>query len=233
MLGVAFLIAALPILRSRHRKQPSFARCIIPHPSDPSSMLSFAALPSFLILLTLARFGFLVWVPVDPLNSPDSSARWVGAPNDVDIDFVKDRGSDGYRLVYPRTTAAPIVEAAWRVESPDEDNRIRAIQDLAWWTAVCPNYGAFSLPRLERALEHPDPRVKAAAAVGLGSIGDHAKSALPALRAARGTTVAYFDHIVAEAVFLIEHSPYWAPETECDGMPAAELERRLVEWGNE
>jgi len=54
----AFGLAAVPFPRRPNgERKPPFSR-IVPHPRLPDSMLSFAALPSILILLTLVRLGF-------------------------------------------------------------------------------------------------------------------------------------------------------------------------------
>jgi len=231
ILSVAFGAAALPVLRRpNHGRQPPFGP-IVPHPSEPSSMLSFAALPSFLILLTLCRLG--LFVPVaDPVNTPESTRRLVGAPQDVEVD-VSDEGRDGTdRFSYPRQTADLTANTARRVDSAARWQRIQALHDLAWWTAVCPNYAPFTVPRLARALRDPDPAIKGAAAFALGSTGAHGAAAIPDLLAARGTTVRYFDHVVAEAAYLIEHSPRWRPANECEDLPMEELERRAAQQGD-
>jgi hypothetical protein len=57
-------------------------------------------------------------------------------------------------------------------------------------------------------------------------MGGHGAAAIPDLLAARGASVRYFDYLVAEAVFLIEHGSRWPPAPECEDVPVAELERR-------
>lgn len=230
--AVAFGMAALPILRRPNSDgRPPFGR-LVPHPSQPSSMLSFAALPSFLMLLTIARFGVFESLSlVDPVNSPDSNGRLWGAPRGVDVDFVGEEQNGTRRLKYPHETADLTVDAARRAESAPGADRIRAVHDLAWWTGVCPNYASFTLPRLARALRDPDLRVKGAAAIGLGSTGGHGAPAVPDLLAVRGTTVRHFDHLVAEALLLIDRSPRWPPESECEDVPMEELERRAAQQG--
>lgn len=225
-LCAAFGVAALPLLRRPNgERKASFGR-IVPHPSQPGSMLSFAALPSFLLLLTLVRLGFIV-TEIEPVNSPESSRRYLGTPEDVDVDLEEVGGT--YRISYPRNTADLTASAARRAASTSREQRIQAVRDLAWWTSVCPNYGPFTLPRLARALRDTDPAVKGAAAIGLGSTGGHGAAAIPDLLAVRGTTVRYFDHVVAEAVLLIEHSPRWPPAGECEGVPMEELEQRAAQ----
>ena len=227
--GAAFGLAAIPYVRPPTcERKPPFAR-LLPHPSEPGSMLSFVALPSFLILLTLVRFGLLVTL-IDPVNSPDSSHRLLSAPRDVDIVVGELNGT--HRLRYPHNTAEFTAKAARHVQSGPRWQRIEALRDLAWWTGVCPNYGPFTLPRLVRALRDPDPAVKGAAAIGLGSTGGHGAAAIPDLLAVRGVTVRYFDHLVAEAVLLIEHSPRWQPADECEAVPIEELERRAAQQGD-
>jgi hypothetical protein len=191
-------------------------------------MLSFVALPAFLMVLSLARFGFLVWSPVSPVNSPGSSARWWHVPRDVDLETLDDRPGSALRGLFAKGTADLTLGAAQRAESGAPFDRVEGLRDLAWWTAVCPDYAPFTLARLVQALRDPNPRIKAAAAIGLGSTGGHGAPALPDLLAARGTSVAYFDHIVAEAVFLIEGSPRWGPARGCEDMAVDELERRAA-----
>ena len=232
LLGVAFALAALPILRLPNREgQPPFGR-LVAHPSQPSSMLSFVAFSAFLNLLALTRFGVFASLPLaHPLNSPDSSSRLLDAPQGVDVAIVDDQRSGMDRFRYPRNAADLVVDAARRVESAAREDRIRAVRDLAWWTGVCPNYAPFTVPRLTQALREHDPGIKGAAAIGLGSTGGHGAPAIPDLLAVRGTTVRYFDYLVAEAVHLIEHSPRWPPASECEGVPMEELERRAAQQG--
>jgi hypothetical protein len=64
---------------------------------------------------------------------------------------------------------------------------------------------------------------------GLGSIGGHALPAVPDLLAARGSSVAYFDHLLGEAVFLIERTRKWPAEGVCEEVSIEELERRAVQ----
>ena len=234
ILGAAFGIAALPILRyPRDERRPSLG-VLVPHPSQPGSMLSFAFLSSFLILLSLARFGVFMWVsPFDSVNSPDSSRRLFRTPRGVHVDVVDAGPGEGHRFVYPRDTPDLIISAAWRLESGERESRVSAVRDLAWWAAVCPNYEHFTLPRLTRALDDPDPGVKGAAAIGLGLTGGNGAPAVPALLASRGTTVHYYDHLVTEAVLLIEHTPRWPPASECMAVSDQELERRAAQQGHE
>jgi hypothetical protein len=78
-------------------------------------------------------------------------------------------------------------------------------------------------------LRDPDDAVKGAAAIGLGSTGGHGSAAIPDLLAARGTSVKYFDYLVAESVSLIQRSPKWPPEAACEDVPMEELERRTMQ----
>lgn len=135
------------------------------------------------------------------------------------------------RFSYPRNTANLTVDTARRVESAPREDRIRAVRALAWWTAVCPNYAPFTVPGLAQALRDHDPGIKGAAAIGLGSTGRHGAAAVPDLLAVRGTSVRYFDHLVAEAVHLIEHSPLWPPAAECEDVTVEELQRRATQRG--
>ena len=227
LLVVAFALGALPFFRGpRHSRRTPF-RCLVPHPSQPGSMLSFVALSSFLFILTLARFGILV--PLESsVNGPRNNSRLFDAPRGVEVG-IADEPNEGRRFIYPHNTADLAVGAAQRAESPSSDDRIRGVHDLAWWTGVCPNSASFTLVRLRRALRDPDPRVKGVAAIGLGSTGGHGAAAVPDLLAARGTSVRYFDHLVAEAVVLIEQGPRWPPAPECENVPAPELERRAAQ----
>lgn len=224
LLCAAFGLAALSLLWRVNR--PTCGR-LVPHPSQPASMLTFVALPCFLMLLTLSRFGVMV-SPEHPLNGPDSPRRWSDTPEDVDIDLVTGPAAGGTRLVYPRNTAELVVAAAARFDSEPRAQRLQGVRELAWWTSVCPNYADFTLPRLTRALKDPDPGMKGAAAMGLGSTGGNGAAAIPDLLAARGTTVRHFDHLVAEAVGLIEQAPRWPPAPECEAVPASELETRAA-----
>jgi hypothetical protein len=198
-------------------------------------MLSFAFFSSFLMLLSLARFGvFLSVSPFDDLvNSPDSTRRFLNTPRSVDVDIVDAGPDEPYRLVYPANGPELIVDAARRLESVDGRERLQAVRDLAWWAAVCPNHSHFTLPRLARTLQDPEPRVQGAAAIGIGSMGGNGASAVPDLLAARGTTVPYFDHLVTEAVLLIRHTPRWPPAPECGVVPDEELERLAAQQGHE
>ncbi len=227
LLGAAFGLAALPFFRRPcDTRRTPFPR-LVPHPSQPGSMLSFTALSAFLLLLTLARFGINMSL-ADPLNGPRSGSRLFGAPRGIEVGVVEEEGNETRRFSYPHDTADLTVDAARRAESTSADDRLRGVRDLAWWTGVCPNYAPFTLVRLGRALRDPNPRIKGAAAVGLGSTGGHGAAAIPDLLAARGTSVRYFDHLVAEAVFLIEQGPRWPPAPECEDVSVAELERRAA-----
>jgi hypothetical protein len=81
--------------------------------------------------------------------------------------------------------------------------RLGAVQTLAHYTRHCPNLAAATVPYLSAALSDPDPSVKGAAAISLGALGPHAAAALPALRAAKGSSVAYFDYLLGEATASI------------------------------
>jgi hypothetical protein len=120
------------------------------------------------------------------------------------------------------------VAAAARFDSDPRWQRLQGVRDLAWWTSVCPNYAPFTLPRLTRALKDPDPGMKGAAAMGLGSTGGNSAAVIPELLAARGSTVRHFDHLAAEAVSSIEQAPRWPPAPECEAVPPSELEARAA-----
>ncbi len=186
LLAAAFAMAALPLFRRPcHTRRTPFPR-LVPHPSQPGSMLSFTALSAFLLVLTLARFGFFVPL-ADSLNEPRSASRLFGAPRGVEVGIVEDERNETRRFSYPHNTADLTVDAARRAEPTSANDRVRGVQDLAWWTGVCPNYAPFTLVRLRRALRDPSPRVQGAAAIGLGSTGGHGAAAIPDLLAARGT----------------------------------------------
>lgn len=227
LLGLAFAAAGMPFLRhprsTRRVPHPSLA----PHPMQPGSMLSFTALSTFMLLLSLARFG--THAPLgSAVNGPLSGSRLFDAPWGVEVGIVEEEPTGTRRYTYPEATADLTVDAARRAELGSADDRVRGIRDLAWWTGVCPNYAPFTLVRLRRALNDPSPRIKGAAVIGLGSTGGHGAAAIPDLLAARGTSVRYFDHLVDEAVFLIERGPRWPPAHECESVSPAELERRAA-----
>jgi hypothetical protein len=181
----------------------------------------------FLYFISLLRFPWFVIVPVNPLNSPDSLHRLDLAPAHVTIEDW-DRPSP---FGYPHNTAELVLRAARAVKTGPADQRRRAVRDLSWWTGVCPNYAPLTLPILVRSLRDPDYAVQGAAASGIGSIGGNARTAIPGLMAARGTSVMYFDFLLQESVFLVEHSPAWPPEEECENVSLDEMERRAERTG--
>ncbi len=209
LLGVAFGLCGLPILRNPVRGARGRCDPIAPHPSQPGSMLSFVGLSSFLLLMSLARFGVFV-SPQWGVNSPDSWERQAYVPAEVNLRFVGDR------VGYPTNTAELAAEANGRLRSGSPSERRRAIRDVAWWTAVCPTYSPFTLPGLTSALRDPDPAVLGAAVVALGSLGGHGSPAVPDLLAARGTSVRHLDHVISEALHSIRTGERWAPATECE-----------------
>ncbi len=233
LLCLAVGLASVPLwVRYGSDGKAPFGR-IVPHPRNPGSMLAFAALPTFLILMTLARFILLV-EPGNPVNSPDNFDGRLHHPRDADASFDRARGNDdGPHFTYPRNTADLTSKTARRAASASQERRIQGVHDLAWWTSVCPNYAPFTVPKLAGALRDPDPAVKGAAAIALGSVGGYGTTAIPDLRAARGTSVRYFDHLVDEAVYLIEHSPRWPPADECEKVSVEELERRTEQARDE
>jgi hypothetical protein len=229
VIAMSFGLAALPIGRGPIAGRRAPVRSLLPDVREPGSMISFVALPCFLILLTLVRLGVFVQA-VEPVNGPDSSRRLLQVPQDVDVALVSLVGER--QLRYPPNTAELTAAAASRAEAASNPERIRGIRDLAWWTAVCPGYAPFTLPRLANGLQDPDPGVKGAAAIALGSIGNYGTPALPHLLASRGTTVSYFDHLVAEAVLLIGNTPAWPPAAECEDVSMTELESRSRRTNN-
>lgn len=222
--SVAGLAAVLFGCQRRFGKTPSF-RPIAPHPSQPTSMLTFVALPTFLILTSLVIRLPLTIVPLDPINSPQSGRRHADAP----IDLVLNDWDSPHPYGYPEDTADLTAKTAARVGLGPPQQRAQAVRDLAWWTAVCPDYAPFTLPRLVGALQDSELAVRTAAVAGLGSIGGHASAAVPGLLAARGTSVVYFDYLLDEAVFLIERTAKWPAEAVCEGASVEELERRAVQ----
>jgi hypothetical protein len=56
----------------------------------------------------------------------------------------------------------------------------------------------------------------------LGALGPHAHEAIPALRAARGRGDAHFDHVLAEAIWWIEHGRALPAYEECEAVPLPE-----------
>lgn len=219
IIAAAFGMAALPVFRA---SDPGREHHILPHPAQPASMVAFVALPTLLFLLTLARLGIIVDHGI-PLNAPSSAHRWANAPRDAGIRMSD--GSGALSVTEPHTAAAMTREAARRAGSPEWRERALAVGELAWWTGVCPDMSRFTVPHLIRALQDVHPRVRGAAVVGLGSAGAHGAPALTALRSLRGTSVPHLDHLIDEAVFLIDHSPRWEPATGCDGMGDPSLTR--------
>jgi hypothetical protein len=210
--------------RSGHPSGP-----IVPHPSQPLSMLVSVALPAALTLIRLIILMPEVITPFDQINSPRSSRRYADAPVHLVLN-----DWDGPKLYgYPTNAADLTAQTAARIGLGDVHQRVQAVRDLAWWTAVCPNYAPFTLPRLSGALPDPDPRVRSAVVAGLGSLGGHAAAAVPALVAARGSSVPYFDHLVDEGVSLIQRSQKWPAEDVCEDVSRAELERRAVQQAHE
>ncbi len=57
---------------------------------------------------------------------------------------------------------------------------------------------------------------------------DSHRTPFPRLVPHPSSSVRYFDHLVAEAVFLIEQGPRWPPARECEDVSVAELERRAT-----
>jgi hypothetical protein len=229
LLTAVWLLATILFLLQWRSRSPPFQGPIVPHPSQPLSMLTFVALPAFLTLIRLVMFVPGVMTPRDPINSPRSERRYADAPVRLALnDFDSPR-----RYGYPENTADLTAETAARIGRGDVEQRARAVRDLAWWTGVCPNYAAFALPRLTGALQDPDQHVRSAAVAGLGSLGGHASAAVPALLAARGSSVVYFDYLLDEAVSLIQRTDKWPAEDVCEDVSRDELERRAVQQGHE
>ncbi len=78
------LAASLPWLHRRPR-QASLLRTLVPHPSQPGSMLAFVSLPMFLYLLRLAFFAWMVIVLPGPVNSPDNLWGRLDGPVGVEL----------------------------------------------------------------------------------------------------------------------------------------------------
>jgi hypothetical protein len=139
---------------------------LVPHPSRPGSMVAFAALPAFLILLTL------VWVvaslyPVRPLLPAAFTTR---GPS-------------------PEEESARLRQLAEGLASGTPDERRLKMLTLAGETERCPGYAPFTVPQLAARLKDPDARVRAATAFALGALGPPAAEALRpcARRKKRGT----------------------------------------------
>ena len=172
-------------------------RQLVPHPSRPGSMVAFAALPVFLILLTL------VWVvaslyPVRP---------WLPA-------VFMPRGPS------PQEESARLTELAEALASGTPDERRLKMLTLAGETERCPGYASFTVPQLAARLEDPDARVRAATAFALGALGPLAAEALPSLREAQGKGDTQLDHVVSEAIWWIQHGDTFPPSAECAPPPA-------------
>jgi hypothetical protein len=222
---VAALAAALLFLHRGNPRASSFTP-ILPHPSQPTSMLVFVALPVFLNLVSLA-WRFNPTLPVVPINSPHGYHRYSRAP--ISIEYVKRDGRRHY--TYPENAADLTARAARRVGSSRAEVRVEAVRELAWWTGVCPNYSQFTIPILVGALTDTDLKVRGAAAFGLGSLGGNGRAAIPGLRSAEGTSVRYFDYLLREAQYLIEHSATWPPEEVCEEVTVEELMEGAVQQG--
>ena len=218
------LATVLFLLQRRFRSVTSF-RPIVPHPDQPMSMLVYVALPAFLTLIRLVILVPQVIVPLDPINSPRSARRYADAP----VDLLVNDWDSPQPYGYPANTADLTAQTAARIGLGSVQQRVQAVRDLAWWTGVCPNYAPFTLPRLTGALRDLDHSVGSAVVAGLGSIGGHALPAVPDLLAARGSSVAYFDHLLDEAVFLIKRTGKWPAEDVCEEVSIEELERRTVQ----
>ena len=166
LFGVVFALGAFCFLLNRGAARASSFTPILPHPSQPMSMLVFVALPVFLDLVSLA-WRFTPAFPVAPINSPESFHRYSRAP--VNLEPVEWDGPP--RFTYPEQTADFTARAARWTRSPSAETRLKAVRDLAWWTGVCPNSSGFTIPILLGMLEDPDLKIRAAAAGGLGSLG--------------------------------------------------------------
>ena len=229
VLGVTSLLAVILFMSVRKSNSAGSYAPLLPHPSQPTGMLVFVALPMALNLIRLAMFPWLVVTPFDPINSPRSSIRYDHAP----VDLVVHDWDSPQRYEYPRNTADLTAQAGARVGLGSAAQRARAIRDLAWWTAVCPNYAPFTLPRLAEALRDADHKVKSATVAGLGSLGGHASPAVPDLLAARGSSVPHFDHLINHAIRLIEQTRQWPAEGVCEEVSREDLEERAVQQGHE
>jgi hypothetical protein len=229
VLGGTSLLAVVLFLSVRKSRSATSFQPLLPHPSQPMSILVFVALPMALNLIRLAMFPWLIVVPLGPINSPRSWMRYEHAP----VDLVVHDWDSPQPYEYPRDAANLTVKAATRVGLGSAGQRARAVRDLAWWTAVCPNYAPFTLPRFAEALGDPDPKVRSAAVAGLGSVGGHASPAVADLLAARGSSVAHFDHLIDHAVRLIRTTRKWPAEDVCEDVSRDELERRAVQQGHE
>jgi HEAT repeats len=169
-----------------------------PHPSRPGSMVTFVALPAFMILLTL------VWVvaslfPVRPF-----------VPGLFDTEAPSTSGQE---------ESGRLRKLAEGLASGTADERGQKILALARETERCPGYAPYSVPRLAGALKDPDARVRAATAFALGALGPHASAALPSLREAQGKGDVHLDHVLSEAIWWIQHGDASPPDGECFPLP--------------
>ena len=162
------------------------------HPSRPGSMLAFVALPAFLVLLTLVSVPVRLF-PVQP--------------------YIVVAGNDHGR---GETPSQRVVSFAGRIDSGSGPERIRSLWALAEVTQACPDYASYTVPRMLIGLQDVDPTVRSATAAALGALGAHAVAALPSLRAVRGKGDAHADHVLAEAIWWIEHGQGTPGYGECE-----------------
>lgn len=195
---------------ARQARKRALLRMLTPHPSRPGSMVALVALPASLILLTLVSVPVRMF-PVEPYLPI--------------FDPLEDDAS------LPKQPRERVVVLAGRVGVGTTEERGRSLLALALWTDRCPAYAPYTVPRLAAGLEDADPVVRGATAFALGALGAHASEALPLLRAARGRGDAHYDHIVAEAIWWIEHGRARPQSEECEPLSAAgvELQRPATE----
>jgi hypothetical protein len=164
-------------------------------------MLAFVSLPVFLVLLTLVSVPARL-LPVRP---------HVRATLDPAVSTLAERHGDR------------VVRLANRLGTGPPAERESTMLALADETERCPAYASFTVRRLVAGLDDAEPRIRAATAFTLGALGPTASDALPFLRAARGRTDAHVDHVLAEAIWWIEHGESLAGYGECDPLPTAAL----------
>jgi hypothetical protein len=158
-------------------------------------MIAFVTLPALLILVTL------VWV----VASLSPVRPWL--PHASEATTSQDEAAR-MRALAEGIAAGPV------------DERRKKMMTLAGETERCPGYASFSVPRLAAELKDPDDRIRAAAAYALGAMGPHASAALPSLREVHGEGHTHVDHVVAEAIWWIEHGDTVAFGEACVPLPS-------------
>ena len=100
------------------RMSGSRQRVLLPHPSQPASMIAFVALPAFLILLTLVSAPLRVVPVVGPGHQEANSKR------DLDAKVASQLPTEG-----PCAPRDRLVEVARQAVGPEYRNREAATMD--------------------------------------------------------------------------------------------------------